>query len=594
MRRFSIFLVLLLVFLQFYSVHAIDSDNDNVSDTQEKIDGTNPLDPSSNLLEIRVNGPLAVGSRVEFSLLHPALGRIKNTDFTFFSNGTQQTLNSGSSGAVSYLISSAGRHQVVVKKNAFSSSFEFFPACSVLLPVSVRLSGLIFLLALFVSLIIGILSFMGFKQLLLATDPSYPLRKHSRIVAIYVGVSAFIIVFWLYLVLGGFFGMLALFFCLVFLLVVLWAFKAKGFLGQGEKLSMKSRAAVKGLGFFPLLLAVLAEKITGKKHVKPVENKRLSEMLELKRGISESMERIEQAKKKSIEAREKKSRQEALDELRGEIFSFNKYLKRMLGFKGKPVPVKAKREKSLAELREEKRLRIMAEDLMDQMAREMNMLELPEGKAEPKKQKKAGHGKLVEKLVRVFIGKKEPSEAKANVEIQLLDGNNNPLKADNAEFFLNGKKAKPVFVKGNTAGFQLKEGEYQFFIRLLGFIDSFLDVEAFREKRSFKAVFMPDFRLVVTDEQGNELRDVFVNIIDEHGNRVEDVLENIIWKSPLPANASPGTIAIPLNPKKLSFASFTVKVVKANYSQKEVIIPTNRISTQKLFEKKIVLEKIKK
>jgi len=596
MDKKAIVLLALLVFLQFSLVHALDSDNDNVSDTQEKIDGTDPFDPQSNLLEIRINGPLVVGSQVQVSLVHPSLGRIKNVDFTFFSNRAQQPLNSGSSGVVSFTIATAGRHQIVAKKNAFLSSFEFYPACSVLLPVSVRLSGVIFFLALFVSIIIGMLSYAGFKQLLFATDANYPLRKHSTIVAAYVGASGFVMVFWLYFALGGFFGMLSLFLCLVFLLVVLWAFKSRGLLRESEKkLSMKSMLTVKGLGFVPLLFAALAEKVFGKKKpIKAAESTRLNEILELKRGISENIERIEEAKKKSVEAREKWSKQEAMDELRGEISSFNRYLKRMLGLKEKPVQAKAKREKSLAELREEKRLRIMAEDLMEQMAREMNMLELPEGQDEPKKQRKTKHGKIVEKLVRIFIGKKKLSEAKANVEIRLWDENGNPLSAGNAEFFLAGKKAKPVFVRENTAGFQLKVGEYQFFIRLLGFIDSFLDVEAAKEKRSFKAVFLPDFRVVVTDEHGNELRDAFVNIVDEHGKRVEDVLENIIWKSPVPANASPGSIAIPLNPKKLSFSSFTLKVVKANYSQREVVIPTNRISTQKLFEKKVVLEKIKK
>lgn len=595
-RKFT--LLFLVLFSLGVFAQAIDSDQDNVSDEQELIDGTDPQNPEDNLLDIRIDGSLVVGSTVNLFLVHPSLGRIKNTDFTFFFGESKQSLNSGSSGAVSFTIASAGRHLVKVKKNAFSRSIEFYPECAVLLPAIAEFSSAIDVLALFVSLIIAMLSFAGFKKLLFATEADYPLRKHPTIVPAYVGVSAFVMMVYIYQSLGQMLGMIALFFCLFFLLLVLWIFKVKGLIKPvpEQVLPKKTKRAIKGIAFPTLLFAAIVERLRGRKKEKAAEARgKLREMMELKRDISESIGRFEEAKKRTIEAREKKRKQEAMDELRAEVASFNQYIKRLFGLKKKEVkPVKTEREKSLAELREEKRLKIMVEDLLDQMAREMDMKELPEVEVKEEGAKPKKKNDIVKKIISIFIGEKKQAVEKANVEISLFDEFDNPLQASKAEFFVGGKKVKPVYIKGNSAGFWLREGEHQIFVRMLGFVDSFLELEAVKEKRSFKARLVADLKLIITDEKGKHLRDAFVNIVDENGKKVEDSLQNIIWRSPTPSNAPDGIIAIPLNPKDLSFNSLKIKVVRANYSLKEIIIPTNRISTQKVFEKTVSLEEITK
>ena len=600
MARGMLALLLLLLFVPAAFGEVLDSDNDNVSDTQELIDGTDPNNAEFSLLEVRIEGSLVVGGKIEASLVHPALGRIKHVDFTLVSRSDRRPLNSGPSGVVGFPISSAGRHLLEARKGAFSRSVEFYPECAVFAQPVAELSQYIFLLSVFLSAVISALTYTGFRRLLLATEADYPLRKYPVIVPAYVGASLFVIMLWLCWVLGQLRGMIALFLCLVVLLVVLWAFRAKGMLKQLPKkpLPKKAGKAVKGLVFIPLLFAALAEKLKGRKKAKPEKDAKMSEMLNLKRDISESIARVEEAKKKSASAGEKRLKQEALNELSEEVNSFNTYVKRMLGLKGKKVDVKkVEREKSLSELRKEKRQKIMAEDLLDQMAREMDVFELPEGEAEPEKGKEKKRGRAAEKLSAIFIGKKKGKKlemAGANVEIAVSDEFGNPLDASMAEFFKEGKKIQPVFLEKNIAGFKLKEGEHQLFIRVMGFTDSFLEIEASKEKRSFKAALLAGLKLVITDEKDAMLKDAFVTIVDEHGKKVEDSLKNVIWRSPRPGNAPDGVIAIPLNPKALSFESFKVRVVRANYSQKEEIVQTSRISTQKVFEKKVQLERIKK
>jgi hypothetical protein len=574
----------------------LDSDNDNVSDTQEALDGTSPSDAADNLLEIRVDGALVVGNTIRVSLVHPSLGNVKDVAFVFSFGESRMPMNSGPSGIVSFQIASAGRHLVEAQKGAFSRSYEFYPGCSVQVPVLASLSSPIILLALFVSLVIAVLSFAGFRRLLLATEADYPLKKHATIVPAYVGAAAFLIAFSLYNSLGQLFGMAALFCFLCILLFSIWLLKETGIMKPVREkiLPKKAKQAVEGLAFPTLLAAAFFEKFGAKKAKPAAQEGNLAEIMELKEGISESLGRFDDAKKKTAEAKEPMARQEAMDELRNEISSLNHYLKRLLGFKEKrPEPVKTERQKSLTDLREEKRAQIMVEDLLDQMAKEMNLKELPDfAPVDSEKKKKAAKG-IAGMLVAIFIGgKKEPSEENANIVLSLFDEFGNPLQALNAEFFIGSKKTEPLIAKENTAFFRLKEGEHQLLVRVFGFVDGFLEIEAAKEKRNLNANLLSGLKLTIQDEKGESLSEAFINIVDENGKRVEDVLQNIIWRTPTPSNAPDGVVSIPLNPKKLTFESLRVKIVRANYSLKEIIIPASRISTQKALQKTVSLEKL--
>ncbi|MFH1234372.1 MAG: hypothetical protein V1493_02060 [Candidatus Diapherotrites archaeon] len=591
---------LVLLFMLFCPIalaQVLDSDNDNVSDTQEALDGTDPNNAADNLLEIRVDGALAVGNTIKVSLTHPSLGNVKDVAFVFSFGESRMPMNSGPSGAVSFQISSAGRHLVEAQKGAFSRSHEFYPGCSVQVPVLASLSSPIGLLALFVSLVIAVLSFAGFRRLLLATEADYPLKKHATIVPAYVGAAAFLIAFSLYNSLGQLFGMAALFCFLCILLFSIWLLKETGIMKpvREKTLPKKAKHVIEGFAFPTLIAAVFFEKFRAKKAKPAVREGNLAEIMELKEGISDSLGRFDEAKKKTAEAKEPAARQEAMDELRNEISALNHYLKRLLGFKEKsPEPVKTERQKSLTDLREEKRAQIMVEDLLDQMAKEMNLKELPDfAPVDAGKKKKAAAKGIAGLLAAIFIGgKKEPSEENANIVLSLFDEFGNPLQVLNAEFFIGSKKTEPLIAKENTAFFRLKEGEHQLLVRVLGFVDGFLEIEAAKEKRTLQANLLSDLKLTIQDEKGESLREAFINIVDENGKRVEDVLQNIIWRTPTPSNAPDGVVSIPLNPKKLAFESLRVKIVRANYSLKEIIIPASRISTQKALQKTVSLEKL--
>jgi archaellum component FlaC len=434
--------------------------------------------------------------------------------------------------------------------------------------------------------------------LLLATESDYPLKKHAAIVSAYVGFAAFLIAFSLYNFLGRLFGMAALLCLLCILLFSIWLLRETGIMKpvREKSLQKKTKRTVQGLAFPTLVVAAVLEKFGAKKKEPVVQDTRLSEIMELKDGISESLGRFDDAKKKTAEAKEPAARQEAMDELKNEISALNHYLKRLLGFKErKPEPVKTERQKSLTDLREEKRSQIMVEDLLDQMAKEMNLKELPDfAPVDAGKKKKAAKG-IAGLLVAIFIGgKKEPSEENANIVLSLFDEFGNPLQASTAEFFIGSKKAEPLLARENNAFFRLKEGEHQLLVRVLGFVDGFLEIEAAKEKRNLKANLLSDLKVTIQDEKGESLRGAFINIVDENGKRVEDALQNIIWRTPTPGNAPDGVVSIPLNPKKLAFESLRVKIVMANYSLKEMIIPASRISTQKPLEKTVSLEKLQK
>ena len=442
MRKAIVLLAVFAVFSCF--AYAADSDNDSVSDEQEAMDGTDPNNAGDNALEIRIEGSQVVGNSLDIYLFHGMLGRIHGVDFSIEYPGARESNNSGSVGTVPFTVKRAGRHVVTVQKGAYSNSAEFFPACVALVPLIGGISWAVDFLALFVSLVVALLAFAGFKKLLAATDADYPLKKYPVVVPAYVGAASFIISVYLYFSLPLLPGLILLFFVLLALIVVLWLFRVTGFLRgvPGKALPTAAKRAVKGLAFPTLLFAALVERFRGKKAEEKSESRgRMREMLVLRRDISESMDRFADAKKRSVAAGGPVRKQEAMNELREEVVSFNQYFKRMLGIKRKPVVLESMPEKSLSELREEKRTKIMVEDLLAQMAKEMNVLELPEGaKPEPKPVSKSRGGSgMLKKLYGVFVGSQKSDLSKSNSEIALFDDYGNALEAGKAEFFIAGK-----------------------------------------------------------------------------------------------------------------------------------------------------------
>jgi len=588
-------IVLLAFFLLFAGLSwAADSDNDSVSDDQESIDGTDPGDPNSNLLELRIEGDRIVGSSIELSLVHPALGRIKNVEFSFFYGNNKQSPNSGSTGAVQFIIVNAGRHLVRVKTGAFSREFEFYPACAVAIPVIAEFSWLVDFMGFFVAFVIGALSFAGFRKLLNATDSDYFWRKHPLFVTGYFGLALFVISVYFYQLLGRLTGLIVLLVLLVVLLVVLWLLRSRGLLKPvpDKPLSRKAKRALKGVGFPALIVASLVELFVAKKKV-PVT--KVDEMLALREDITDSIGRVNQAKAASFEAKSRSEKQVALKELSREVGAFNSFLMRFGGLKKSgPVAVAITKDKSLEDLRKEKRSKLMVEDLIDQMAKEVNVRELPdepEGVKEPVEKKK---GSVFGVLKSIFIGDSKYPIDKVNLDLRLFDSFGNPLPAIKAEFFVSGKKTRPLFSKDNLAAFQLMRGDLQVFVRMLGFIDSIAEVSVSKEKTASEVKLSADFVLNLTDGEGKPLNDAFVNILGNNNMKIEDTFGNAIWKSPFPSNAPAGTIAVPIDPTNLHFDSFKAKVVRAGYVLKEVIVPANRISTQKALEKKVSLEMLAK
>ena len=588
-------IVLLAFFLLFSGfVYAVDSDNDSVSDDQELRDKTDPNDPNSNLLELRIEGERVVGNTIELSLVHPALGRIKNVDFSFFYGNNKQSPNSGSTGAVRFYIVNAGRHLVKAEIGAFSREFEFYPVCAVEVPVIAEFSWLVDFMGVFVAFVIGALSFAGFRKLLNATDADYFWRKHPLFITGYFGFALFVISVYAFQLLGRLTGLIALFVLLVVLLLVLWLFKSQGLLKYvpDKPLSSKAKRALKGIGF-PALIAASAAELFAAKKITPAT--KVDEMMVLREDITDGIDRVNRAKAASFEAKSRNEKQAALRELGREVGSFNSFLTRFGGLKkSEPVVVVTVKDKSLEELRTEKRSKLMIEDLLAQMAREVNVYELPdeieEVQALAEKKKRSVFGVLKE----IFIGESKYPKDKANFDLLLFDFFGNPLPVKKAVFFVSGKTIKPLFSKGNLAAFQLTQGDHQVFVRLFGFIDSVVEASVSKEKTASEAKLSADFVLKLTDSEGKPLNDAFVNILGSNNVKIEDALGNVIWKSPFPANAPAGTIAVPIDPSNMHFDSFKAKVIHAGYVLKEVIVPANRISTQKALEKKVSLEMLAK
>ncbi|GEM_PF-2718523 len=574
-----------LIFLAFFllGAHAQmqDSDNDSIPDEQELADGTNPNDAQSNLLQLRVEGLAAVGEKVEISLWHPSLGTIEGVDFSVEAIGYEKEFPSSS--IVEYEVVKSGLHTVRAKKGAFSVHTEFIPVCKTELASFGGFSSQFRLMLYFLSLAIGVLGFTAFRRLLETMGPDYPPAQFPVFFSAYFGFSLSLISLFLSLSLEI---IPAMFTDLVLVLLLVASVR---FLKGKEKMG-KGKAGTKTHEFFSIL-PFPAERFFGK--VAP-HKRRAMEMEKMKRQISKKVERFRIASS----AQQPGSRQHALDMAREGVSSLNSYLLSLVGAK-KPPEEEEEVKKTPQQIVEERRIESMIQDIEEQLLKEDKEggKVAEEGEAAPEKKPKIlSRLKLPKapRLIGKFIQTEESAKkADYNTVIELQDELGNPLDAKKPEFFVLGKKVKSAGTEKNKAFFKLKPGNHPMFVRLLGFLDLQIELSVSKTPSSFSAKMSHDLVISVTDAEDKPLDDAFINITT--GNKkVVDIHSNFIWKTPAPEGAPQGTAFIPVNPLHLKGKMLSIKAVKANYSKKELLIPSNRVSSAEQLKKTISLERIVK
>ncbi len=585
MLKQLIALFVFLVIIVSVTAQETDSDNDGIPDKQELIDGTNPHDASSNKIELVIVGTKAIGETIEIFLQHPALGKIKNVQFTItVKEGSEGSIsmNSSNAGFVEFTISKPGLHEIIAKKGSFSIHSYFIPACKLELAPIAGFSFQLQLMVFFLSIVIAALGFSAFFNLLETIDPEYPLRQYPFFFSAFFGVSLFIISFLISLRVSIINSLLFDFVLIVLLVLLIRYLKGK------RKIEDKG-TAIEALSFLKLLPDFF-DRALGR--ISKSKARQL-EMEKMKKQISKKVEKF-----KTVSTEEKRFKKQHVLEMASEsIASFNKYLLLLVGSKKPVMQNKAiEPKKSVQEIVKERKIETMISDIFDQLSSEP----LPEQAQAKKKEKPKTEKKAVSKpgffpsfLARLSLLKKTGITAPPNVLIELFDCFGNELKAKEAQFFLEGKKIKPVKIDNNRAFFKLKKGRRRFHVRLLGFVDLPLELNVEGSSINVRAELMHDVRLLIVDSAGNPLDDAFINISSGKKKAV-DVNSEFIWKTPHPTGAPSGTALIALNPLKLPGKMLSIKIVKANYSKKEILIPAKRVSSAEQLKKTIELERIVK
>jgi len=495
------------------------------------------------------------------------------------SSGGSVRAHTGSAGFADYSITKSGLHEISAVHGDFSVKSSFVPSCREEVVSFGGFSLQLQLMVLFLSLVICTLGFTAFFSLLETIDPDYPLRQYPFFFSAFFAAALLIISFLLSLRLPVIASM-SFDFVLIALLVLLVRY-----LKGKRKVEDKGRA-IEALSFLKLLPDSF-DGIFGR--IIP-HRAREQEMEKVKRQISKRVERFR------IAGTEKRpeGKQHALEMAKDAISSFNSYLLVLTGSKKPEEPEKAEVKKSPQQIVEERRVETMIADIGDQLSRDG----MAEGQEE--KPKEAAKGKVAEKVAfisrlieRIPALKKTGIAAKPNISIELFDELGNALKAKKAEFYLEGKKVRPVKIDGGKASFKLKKGKRKFYVRLLGFVDFPAELDVGEKASSTKAKLPHGVMLSVADAKGNPLDDAFINIVSGKKKAV-DINAEFIWKTPCPKGAPSGTALIPLNPLKLPGKMLSVKIVKANYSKKEILIPSQRVSSAEQLKKAVELEKIVK
>ena len=579
-------LLLILITIASHCSALIDSDNDLVPDEQEIKDGTDPEDASDNALFLNVSGNIAVGNTVTLSVEHRVLGKIPDIDFIIKTKAKTVNLNSGASGEVSFKIDEAGIHYITAHKKNFSLTTDIIPKCSYRKKPAAAVPFILLLAGHFTNVVVALVFFLLLSIILRAY-----LTSSSKLANSFAGIAAFAVFFancsFLFpaerLVLH-----LSLLLELIAGLFTLWILKVKQ---VTKRLALRHELAKKrGIKLFktPAIIFRIAllhlKAFLISKRLAVQSKLKLKRTMSMRKDVHKVKKKLNEAVMSTAKAKSCEEAQKALHTVREQIENLHENLHKALTMKAE---VAQKGEKSIEELRAERELELMIEDISEQLAQELNISELPE-EIEPVHEKKSFIAALLSRL------KPKPKGAKhePNICITLSDEYGKALNASKAEFFIGGKRIQPIRTLAERAYFYFTQTVVELYVRYLGFVDSYNMIEPGSALQEIAVRMKPTLVVNVVDESGNPLKDAFVTIVDEKDNKISDVYKNTIWKTPYPNNAEDGTASIPINPAELKSDVLKIRVVRAGYANKEVVIPASRISTEEQLVKIVTLEKI--
>lgn len=583
--------LVMLVFLKFaYGV--LDADEDLVPDEQERLDGTDPEDARDNALFLNIEGETIVGNTIALSIEHPSLGKIPGIEFSIKSKSKHYRIKSDSNGIAKFKIESAGIHYITASKKNFLLEAHFIPKCKIK-EKTIQLLPMVSLFAnIFTGIIVALLTFLIFFSIFSIRFAALK-GKRANVFASFIALSVVVANIFFLSRFSAVLIHISLFLETVVCVLVAWFLKAKGILRKmlvHEKPGQKQ--AEMGIFrifkvlpiWFHIQLLRLQEFFLAKRLA--FESKlHLARVSKIKRDVSKSKKGLIQAIEATAKEEEKSKLQEHLHRIQAEIERLNQAMHKALAMKRE---LEQKEEKTIEEHRAEKELELMLADIADQLARELNVPELPE-KIEPTVKKESIFSKLISRFKSI---RKARIAREPNICLSIYDEYNKPLDASKAEFYLGGNKIEPIKTVANKAYFYFSRTVVELYTRFLGFVDGYSLIEPGASLQEIEVKLKPTILLNIVDEQGNALKDAFITILDERGAKIEDIYSNSIWKTPFPSNASEGIAAIPINPASLKYATIKIKVVRAGFQSKEVTVPSARITTEAQYAKTIVLERI--
>ncbi|MEM4598467.1 MAG: hypothetical protein QW400_02150 [Candidatus Diapherotrites archaeon] len=573
MRLRKTLLCLLLLSILFQCYAAIDSDNDLVPDTQELLDKTDPKNPADNALALKIRGEIAVGKTVFISVEHPELGKMPGIEFSIKSKSKTTNIISTDSGEAEYKIEEAGVHYINAKKGNFYLTQQMIPACGYEQKEQGIVPFAVLLTVNFTNLAVALIYFILLMTLLKAYFTS-----SEDIAALIAGFGAFGVFYANYSLLMPIIAsqrMIVQVYLLVEFLVGLFSINITK-TNASKKIAEKESIAPekKSLSFSGFFASIFARKQTP-------ETRRVSE---LKKDIARTKARLGNAILEAKAAESKELVQEKMEAITEHIENLQKGLQEAKLMKAE---TERKESKTIEDLRAEKELELMIEDISKVLASELHISDLPE-KIEPVEEKKSFFSFLKRK------GKEETKAIeKANVCISLSDAYGQALNASNASFFVGAKEIKPVKVLAEKAYFYFTATVVELYVRYLGYVDAYKMVETSDSLEEIEIKMKHSLLLTITDASGKELRDAFITITDDSGKKIEDIQKNSIWKTPFPTNASDGIAAIALNPANIKSGMLKINVVRAGFKNAEVLMPSSKISTEEQTAKVIMLEKAK-
>jgi len=586
--RKVIAIALAFLLLLVYCSALLDSDEDLVPDEQEIKDGTNPDDPNDNALAITITGDVVVGNTVVLSVEHKELGKIPDVDFTIKTKTRTINLNSGAQGEVSFKIEEAGAHYITAQKKRFSMMRYISPICSndeknvSMVPFVILLTGH------FTNIVVALLAFIVFATLL----RSY-LIKSRHIANLFSGIGAFAIFFANYQFLFPMLPTERIIVQLSLLGELLGAISALAVLRM-KKLTKKilreetKEAGEKKQGFsVASILQPISMRIRGIFALREAHkdaSTKLEKMSALKEEINQTKMKLTGAIAEMQKLEHRGKAQEKMHAISQQIEKLHEGLYKAKAMK---ADVEQKEEKSIEELRAKRELELMIEDISELLAKELQVSELPEA-SEPAYERRS----FIEKLKEKFKTKTKETASKANVCLSISDWYGKALNASMAEFFIGNKEIKPSRVVAEKAYFYFPQTVVELYVRYLGFVDSYHMIEPDSELKEIQIKMKPNVLINVVDSDGVPLKDAFITIVDEKEEKIEDIYKNTIWKTPFPNNAEDGTAAISINPATLKASVLKIRVVRAGFANKEVVIASSKISTEEQLAKIITLEKI--